>query len=86
MPYTAESLCWKCARAYPGNGCQWADKFRPVDGWTAEPTLKCSRAGAAPIRSYHVTECPKFVRDMRKSCPITCDTKPHRKSNFKLHK
>lgn len=59
-----ETLCWKCARAYPGNGCEWADNFRPVDGWTAEPTLK---GGLEPIRSYRVSECPKFVREARRT-------------------
>ena len=35
----ADQLCWSCKKACGGCGCPWADKLKPVEGWTAEPAI-----------------------------------------------
>lgn len=32
-PYTSNSLCWECAKAY--GDCTWSSAFEPVKGWNA---------------------------------------------------
>lgn len=59
-PYT-RTLCWSCGRALPHRGCEWADSFTPVDGWTAKPTVK-RNVGHLSIKSFHVYKCPKFAK------------------------
>lgn len=46
--------CWQCAKSANG-GCSWSKSFTPVKGWVAEKKT-----------SYHVKECPEFVREARK--------------------
>lgn len=58
------SICWDCKRALPNNGCCWADKFKPVDGWDATPTVKLG--GNGYINSFHVYKCPLFVRSEKR--------------------
>ncbi len=60
-PPEDKQLCWGCEKALPGRGCEWADCFQPVDGWTAKPTLYAGNNGGK-VRSYRITACPKFVK------------------------
>ena len=46
------SLCWDCANS-TNNGCAWAERFEPVDGWEAE----------ANKNGFRVLNCPEFIRD-----------------------
>ena len=62
-----QTLCWECAKATritEGNGdtCEWATAFKPVPGWTAEPTKKYQTRDNQ-MDSFLVTDCPKFERD-----------------------
>lgn len=66
-----DTICWGCANAVPndkGRGCEWSKCKKPVDGWTAVPTMV---AGARlpddtfqQIPSFRVDACPKFVSDV----------------------
>ena len=66
--YKPAQLCYECARAV--GFCSWSRKFEPVPGWTAKPT-KIShfknkygeRIYVKDSDSYHITECPLFIRD-----------------------
>ena len=58
----ADTLCWSCRRAYPGNGCCWADKFEPVPDWCAGTKIRYD--GDKKIVSYRVYTCPLFEKDM----------------------
>lgn len=59
----AQQLCWNCARAAntpeaDENGrlwyiCSWADKLKPVKGWTV--TEVCGKK--------YITDCPLFKKD-----------------------
>ena len=51
-------ICWNCGN-YAG-GCEWADKFEPVPGWDATPTIVDSGAERY-AKSYCIRECPKFT-------------------------
>ena len=56
---SSDTLCWRCAKAAT-NGCAWSASFKPVNGWTAEPTkLSCQ---THYIGSYRVRACPEFER------------------------
>lgn len=59
----AQSLCWSCANAVPDKsgkrGCAWSRSFKPVKGWDADETRLYSDK---PTQSYHVRQCPEFVR------------------------
>lgn len=62
-----DQLCWRCARAYPGNGCEWADSFKPVKGWEAVPTEKAANVpGGGIIKSFRIRKCPKFLKEGQK--------------------
>lgn len=51
-------LCCYCR--YATGGCSWSDKFEPVRGWDAEPTIiKDSEIGDIP--SYEIKHCPQFM-------------------------
>lgn len=57
-----EQLCWSCKRAIPNHGCEWADKFKPVKGWTA--TLTKVKQGRYNYEdSYAIEKCPKYIND-----------------------
>ena len=68
------SICFDCKNAL--GGCSWSRSFKPVPGWTAEPTtLVCG--GSKPTESFRVTACPKFDPDGKtpappKSIPVRC--------------
>ena len=55
----SDSLCWDCVRAKTEQGCPWADKFLPVEGWTADATTLKTSYGEES--SYHIRKCPLFV-------------------------
>ena len=56
--YCGKTLCWECSRVYKGRGCCWSDRFEPVPGWEAVPTVKSS--GRYKTDSYNVRRCPLF--------------------------
>lgn len=59
------TLCWDCDNAC--GGCPWADKFQPVDGWTADyqPVKAINgKKETLLLDSYMVKSCPLFVPDM----------------------
>lgn len=55
-------LCCYCMKAY--GGCSWSKEFKPVEGWTAVPTVILTRnpRGKDSIQSYKITACPEFER------------------------
>lgn len=57
--------CWFCANAIPTpkTGCSWSKLFEPVKGWTAVPVKRLMQKKGTTTTSYHVIECPCFVRD-----------------------
>lgn len=61
-------LCWDCARAT--GFCNWSRDLKPVEGWTARPTMirHMSRGGCfnnalCITNSYKVKDCPLFIKD-----------------------
>lgn len=61
-------LCQTCARA--SGFCEWSKHLKPVEGWTAEPTLvkHLQRNGSGKVvsievESYHITGCPLYMED-----------------------
>lgn len=59
-------ICWYCKRA--GGGCAWSQHFKPVNGWTAKPTIiknkikkKNGNTYISLCPSYRITECPEFI-------------------------
>lgn len=57
-PYNGKMQpCCTCVNAT--GGCEWADRFEPVPGWKATPTvLDCGAERV--IKSYAIDECPKY--------------------------
>ena len=55
------NICFDCQRALPLRGCPWADKFEPVEGWTA--TIIPIKGGRIHKETYHITNCPLFKAD-----------------------
>ena len=51
------TLCWDC-RNSTEKGCEWAERFEPVEGWEAEESFKKEYG-----KTYIVRKCPKFIRD-----------------------
>ena len=49
------TLCFDCAKAT--GYCSWSSRLEPVEGWTAEETIKNTST------SFVVIDCPEFVRD-----------------------
>lgn len=66
---TGNMLCWNCKNAC--GGCEWSKSFEPVDGWVARkiPTeglygfITELKNPSLTKPSYHIFDCPKFVRD-----------------------
>lgn len=58
--------CWDCEKAC--GGCSWSRSFEPVPGWTAQKTeVKSATCNSGKMcsylmPSYHVIDCPQFVR------------------------
>ena len=61
---TKDTLCWSCAKAC--GDCDWSAELKPVNGWTAVPTLIHDNHGGDIQRSYRVDACPEYVNDVRK--------------------
>ena len=58
VKYYEPQLCESCKNfAY---GCEWSERFEPVEGWTAVPTVLSSSEGRY-VKSYHITACPKYA-------------------------
>lgn len=53
-----KQLCWRCKKAC--GGCNWSKYLKPVDGWTAEPTIIKDSMGDIP--SYMIKKCPEFIK------------------------
>lgn len=51
------NICATCV--YPIADCEWLHKGKPVEGWTAEPSM-VMRCGV-PMPTYHITGCPKYI-------------------------
>lgn len=77
---TGEStnICFDCQRAC--GGCPWSEldpdtnqpRFQPVPGWTAEKVklnVYGGPNGMVVIDTYHVTDCPLFLRDEPRKLP-----------------
>lgn len=41
-------------------GCSWSERFEPVKGWEAVPTVISNQDH--PCESYHIISCPKYER------------------------
>lgn len=59
-----ETLCWRCQHSTGKNMCSWAQRFVPVQGWDAQPTLLASSQGKMQD-SFHVRKCPQFEKEER---------------------
>lgn len=55
----AVQLCGYCKNF--AVGCEWSERFEPVPGWTAIPTV-IGQVGTDKyfIDSYRILKCPKF--------------------------
>ena len=60
----AEQLCWSCVKACGGSDCPWANKLKPVEGWTAKPSIVMSNYHQ--INTYRIIECPLYEKEKRK--------------------
>lgn len=82
------NICFDCQRALPLRGCPWADKFEPVEGWTA--TIIPIKGGRIHKETYHITNCPLFKADKSLSNKSEIkkleDKPPLKKSEIKKHK
>lgn len=54
-----ETLCFSCENALCN--CTWSQRFKPVPGWVATPTV--IKRGEEPIHSFHVHQCPMYKPD-----------------------
>ncbi|MBP1546308.1 MAG: hypothetical protein J6A37_06890 [Oscillospiraceae bacterium] len=59
----SQQLCWTCKKACGGDDCPWANRSKPVEGWTAEKR-RIKDAGKV-MTTYHITACPLYVRDKK---------------------
>lgn len=56
----SEQPCWTCRHAVPdneGHGCNWSERFQPVEGWIAKPVVRASSA------TYKISYCPQYTED-----------------------
>lgn len=51
-------LCETCKRAC--GGCSWSDKFEPVEGWDAVPTI-INEGDGRIIHSFKIKNCPLYI-------------------------
>lgn len=58
MAKIEQTICWTCAKAVIG--CDWSREFKPIDGWTAKPTMLKGRENQ---KSFRVIECPEYKPD-----------------------
>ena len=77
VPYKPRTnICFDCQRAC--GGCSWSAcdpetgelLFRPVPGWTAEPSklYSESKGHKRETWTYRITACPLFLRDEGRLC------------------
>lgn len=59
VPYNSQP-CSFCDKAICG--CEWSERFEPVPGWKAIPTVLDKGNGNRPINSYKILYCPKFAK------------------------
>ena len=52
------TLCWKCKHASGNKACKWATRARPIEGWTADPSIIKYYWGN--VNSFNITDCPKY--------------------------
>lgn len=59
--YLHTQPCWSCENYV--DGCAWArTRTQPVEGWIAEPTVKCN-GSATPTHSFAIFYCPEYKPD-----------------------
>lgn len=64
-----DTLCWqcKCSTNPLGTKCPWADKGKPVPGWTAVPgkmiRTQLEDGTYKKEQAYIVKSCPLFIKD-----------------------
>ena len=63
MNVMAEQLCWSCSKACGGSDCPWANKLKPVEGWTAKPSIVMSNYHQ--INTYRIIECPLYEKETK---------------------
>lgn len=72
-----DTLCWTCARAAEGTAseCPWAAEFRPVPGWTAEPTrIQMWSSDNGEHNTPHITESYCVIQ-----CPLYRAERPRKR-------
>ena len=53
------TLCWSCGRPLDPRSCPWMDRFEPVNGWDAMPTvLQMTGNEGRAVASYKVRGFP----------------------------
>lgn len=61
---TKDTICWDCKKAT--GFCSWSEKFIPVEGWKATPTIVKIANNYGKNKtfddSFIVHECPLFER------------------------
>lgn len=57
-----KQICWFCENATKPWKCPWADRFKEIPGWEAEPTVIKNRVRGKPVTtsSFKITYCPLF--------------------------
>ena len=65
------TLCWSCKNAVPkiANGkyicgCSWSMHLKPVEGWTAEKSVKNENSGNR-VETWYVKDCPEYEKDRK---------------------
>lgn len=51
-------LCETCQNAC--GGCSWSDRFKPVEGWEAFPTI-IKQGDGRETSSYKIINCPSYI-------------------------
>lgn len=51
-------LCETCKKAC--GGCSWSDRFKPVKGWDAVPTI-INQGNGRTTSSYKIKNCPLYI-------------------------
>ena len=76
-----QTLCWSCRNAVPKMvngkyvcGCSWSIHLEPVNGWTAEKSIKKPYSDD-PTETWHVLDCPEYEEDRPDdaACNQDCD-------------
>lgn len=76
------TLCWSCRNAVPRMvngkyicGCSWSLHLEPVEGWTAEKSIKNANSENRRIETWNVQDCPEYEEDRPDDaiCNHDCD-------------